>query len=155
MSNWCTPSTHYTDVYVRLSEQTLISIHGCTLQKEWKTEGLSPGVLGGTATAHKKWDIIPARDLDGRGSAVRKEEGWAICCHTGSSVQCVTALPSRTYPHSKVPSNNDNIKLVAETIHILWLDLHPTTAYNIQKKHPIPIHSYPRSLALYPHSAFM
>jgi len=31
------------------------------LQKEWKREGLSPGVSGGTATAHMKWDTIPAR----------------------------------------------------------------------------------------------
>ena len=48
-------------------------------------------------------------------------------------------FPSWTYPHSKVPSDNDNIELVAEAIHILGLDLHPTTAYNTEKQ-PTPIY---------------
>lgn len=36
-------------------------IYTLTLQKEWKIFGLSPGISGGTATPHMKWDIIPAR----------------------------------------------------------------------------------------------
>ena len=51
-----------------------------------------------------------------------------------SLVQVLLLFPSWTYPYSKVPSDNDNIELVTEAIHILGLDLHPTTAYNTEKQ---------------------
>ena len=38
----------------------LVSI-ALALQKEWKMVGFPPGACGGMATAHKKWEIIPAR----------------------------------------------------------------------------------------------
>ena len=71
------------------------TIYTLTLQKEWKIFGLSPGISGGTATPHMKWDTIPARRYSN--NILNRNH-----CHDACN----------SYPNSKVAPYDNDIELV-------------------------------------------